>query len=1101
MIVVLVIVALSTFLRFPGHQTETQAASHQASSQFLTGANTMETAADNTCTSGAIDAHIGYLNTNNNGMAVAREWVYWPRIETSPGVYTWASGEGQQYDCTFTKFKAAGIKALAVVTRTPYWAALFRDVMPPPKDQSNASWLPPLRRVVKEQITVVKGTSVNLTQPAPVDYYAIASKNPSLEVLSPWQYYRDPSTGHYFVDYETGKITFSPSMLGRTVYMTYIDGFFQNTGPIGKRFANVPVTVTSAMITSSVPAGGYNPSNYSWLTLASTASHPSSGARLLGGTMHVTGEPILVESDALTNATTADFSIDYKIDGRINFPNQANNLNNGDTVYVTYDVLDAGPGSRYYELLTQFASRNVNRVDAISIGNETGGTGVHFWGTRKNPEIYAQMLHWGSQAIRAADPGRTIKITDGWDFHSGNTEFFDVMQARGWWGDIDALSYHHYPVYPDYPNLPAEASYWNDLITNMQRLKSNMDSVGLNKPVYMTEIGWNTNSGGTAPGNISEDRQAQYALRVLGILNWAKGSLGVPMDRLYWFALIGHCPVSQGLFGKDCNPESPKDSYNTLIAYNYFKNNLGFAYYQDMAIGPPVGGATPIGIEYRNSSGDRLLLMWSILNDSNYSATIPLPSPVPVGTVLSNKLAQAQTLNVVGGNAQINLTSSPVYLFIPNSISRVPFSGFAWSENAGWISFNSSDCDPNGNGIFQGVGEGAPAGCPTSGTAVDYRVNIDANNYLSGEAWSENIGWISFNIPRANTPSGEYNYSASGFIARYDTVANELRGWARAYVACAKGNTISCDPTGEAEGGWDGWIKLTKHPSDGGPDYRVTFNASTKEFEGWAWGGEVVGWLSFNCMSDHDPVAAGIQNCLSLGGQDYAVRANIDVPPSIPTLEAVAHSSATYCASPQQKFTWSFSDAEDGSTQTAYQLQADNNSDFSSPTFDSGKVVTGTKERFVAVSVSPGANQLGFNTTYYWRMQVYDSSDNSSGWVNGTSFATPIHPYPQPNFTWAPTGPSIGETVIFTDTTVFHNDGAGGLPDSAIPTWAWTMPGTVGVDYDYVDLTSSTSQNPHVKFKTASSKNVTLLAGDNVGSCSVTKAVKARPPLPQIIEF
>ena len=59
------------------------------------------------------------------------------------------------------------------------------------------------------------------------------------------------------------------------------------------------------------------------------------------------------------------------------------------------------------------------------------------------------------------------------------------------------------------------------------------------------------------------------------------------------------------------------------------------------------------------------------------------------------------------------------------------FSGFAWgSDVVGWISFNRKDCDINENGIFEGASEGAPTGCPSSGTAYDYFVKKDVINNL-----------------------------------------------------------------------------------------------------------------------------------------------------------------------------------------------------------------------------------------------------------------------------------------------------------------------------------------------------------------------------------
>jgi hypothetical protein len=51
-------------------------------------------------------------------------------------------------------------------------------------------------------------------------------------------------------------------------------------------------------------------------------------------------------------------------------------------------------------------------------------------------------------------------------------------------------------------------------------------------------------------------------------------------------------------------------------------------------------------------------------------------------------------------------------------------------------------------------------------------------------------------------------------------------------------------------GGWDGWVSLS------GGNYGVTFNEITREFSGYAWGGDdhgsnFVGWISFNCLDQN----------------------------------------------------------------------------------------------------------------------------------------------------------------------------------------------------------------------------------------------------------
>ena len=68
--------------------------------------------------------------------------------------------------------------------------------------------------------------------------------------------------------------------------------------------------------------------------------------------------------------------------------------------------------------------------------------------------------------------------------------------------------------------------------------------------------------------------------------------------------------------------------------------------------------------------------------------------------------------------------------------------GFAWSENIGWTSFNSVNCDINRNGFIDagicGGGDITPI--------TNYGVNMDLiTGNLSGHAWNEHVGWISFN--------------------------------------------------------------------------------------------------------------------------------------------------------------------------------------------------------------------------------------------------------------------------------------------------------------------------------------------------------------------
>ncbi|MFC1802134.1 hypothetical protein ACFLY7_01710 [Patescibacteria group bacterium] len=162
--------------------------------------------------------------------------------------------------------------------------------------------------------------------------------------------------------------------------------------------------------------------------------------------------------------------------------------------------------------------------------------------------------------------------------------------------------------------------------------------------------------------------------------------------------------------------------------------------------------------------------------------------------------------------------------------------GYAWSENIGWVSFNcvnDNSCLANGG--------------------VDYGVNIDSGGWLSGYAWNDNVGWISF----GNTVGGDYDLvdcptTLEGICGSKLYGDNPLKGWAK---------VLSADD--EQSGGWDGWISFdcaTAGSCGGGStSYGVTLISGEKYFNGYAWGSEVVGWMSFSSTTDSSLVNYGVK--------------------------------------------------------------------------------------------------------------------------------------------------------------------------------------------------------------------------------------------------
>jgi hypothetical protein len=560
----------------------------------------------------------------------------------------------------------------------------------------------------------------------------------------------------------------------------------------------------------------------------------------------------------------------------------------------------------------------------------------------------------------------------------------------------------------------------------------------------------------------------------------------------------------------------------------------------------------------------------------------------------------------------------PLSFAIPNNVS-----GWAWSENIGWISFNSTNCQGSANCLCPSLGG---AGCPnpsypcSNSSCADlktYGVIIDpSTGDFSGHAWSENIGWISFNsADLAGCPSGTCK-------ARLDTTptgsvcdgTGVICGWARAL---------------SYGGGWDGWIRLrgdekisplklrpigsssteltpnnctsnwecvdeeTVNDSDyvstssgawrtdlyrlpvavssgainkvtvkyrawqSGPfsgagaeavikkissgnksyssyvslpssatDYswvvdkdpdgepwtweaindlevgiallaasptsaRVSqvyvevdanyfqygvwlkpSDPSPKELRGWAWGSDVVGWISFN--HENTKVAT-----------DYNVKTSLDFAPTADTLsideDDFVNTLCGQTAGARVRFKWRFIDS-DGS-QSAYQIQVDDDSDFSSPQpagdpdvavggFDTGKVVSNSN-KFINNSPYP---LLSWGASYYWRLMVWDNQNTPSGWViYPGSFLTSAHSWPFIDFDWTPTVPNINEDVPFTDKSLEYTTNPVGVACTiATCSWSWQfLPDGIPDD--------PTLKDPTTKFPFSGLKNIKLTVTDSEG--------------------
>jgi hypothetical protein len=296
------------------------------------------------------------------------------------------------------------------------------------------------------------------------------------------------------------------------------------------------------------------------------------------------------------------------------------------------------------------------------------------------------------------------------------------------------------------------------------------------------------------------------------------------------------------------------------------------------------------------------------------------------------------------------------------------------------------------------TGDGTGVGW-ISFSGYNYNVKIDKDGLFSGAAWAaiernENYGWLSFNqSDLIGCPSGTCE-------ARYSSSTKEVSGWAR-FLA----------PTKTGSENWDGWVSLkgTNNAVSPAVNWGISYNVS-KNFVGTAWGGDIVGWISFT--KDECGIDAGGHNMCKVTGTP------LNQPSIVSNVRLELDSNALCAETPAYRVAWDYSDPEndfqnwadvkiiktsDGSTATSTQIRtSDNFTQFSGPI-----AVLGASEGF-SVSV-----------------RTQENSGKWSEWADSNSTTTPAYYYPIVNFTHSPTSSvSMGRILTFTDTSVSRGGGA-----------------------------------------------------------------------------
>lgn len=420
------------------------------------------------------------------------------------------------------------------------------------------------------------------------------------------------------------------------------------------------------------------------------------------------------------------------------------------------------------------------------------------------------------------------------------------------------------------------------------------------------------------------------------------------------------------------------------------------------------------------------------------------------------------------GGADVSDEPSP-----PPPCSNHNVWGWAWSENTGWVSFACGNCDSDFNGITD---TGNYPQCPIGQNVSDYGVDIDeATGELSGYAWSEHIGWITFNSSELG------GCPVPPCKAEVNMETGEVSGWARALVD---------------GGGWSGWLRLRNT----GYETWIDATPSPSEFRDFAWSDMVLGWTSFNrinCDPDKDGTTEGGANNPDFPScpdgesiSDYKVLTSVSFVPT-PTVYNLDDFFTDPCAQSRiPTLSWD----TDATKPYDFEIEIDDDPSFGSPNVTETILSTNSTSWSPACSyccdVAPYNSIAWGGNTYHWRVRARNTGGKWSDWVvDSDGFLTFDHCYPFCNFLCdgvdcSTIEPHEGEAVVLTDDSSYYNG-----KDHC--TWILPSGATVVEGDENFDCEIS------VEFLEGDDQPITLNVFDTHGySCPTTKTINVSILLP-----
>lgn len=407
------------------------------------------------------------------------------------------------------------------------------------------------------------------------------------------------------------------------------------------------------------------------------------------------------------------------------------------------------------------------------------------------------------------------------------------------------------------------------------------------------------------------------------------------------------------------------------------------------------------------------------------------------------------------------------------------------SSSKGYISFNCLDDDFFGRFTHTFAFYFHVPPCSVS----QHGVNLEANNNLSGQAWSPSLGFIDFGS--ASTPtlaSTEYDKFVSDCMpGNHCTSANDC-------IACYNENSQRI--YGFAYSIKEGkWIRL----DDGSQPNLVMSNYNSAPpgvFEGiTAASNTSFGPISFNCKSDN---TCGIDNY-----KVYMWKL------ALHSMSAPNWSMAEACkgTANQANFRWILKSGQ----QKSYRIIINNVNSTSSPLMDTGRIYSSTARQLICPSLDCKLFIPDFKTSYYWWLQLWDEEDNPTELIQFNAdtfgiadlnnwqynkdyspnpkltFTTYRHAFPHPLFYYSPADIYVGTSTQFTSDSTFYTDAQpNSNPQTCVDgncSFLWTA----SLPLQAI-ISSSTMASTEIVFKNTFTQKINLEVRDPHGyTCSYSQ--------------